>query len=444
MTRRVLSALVLMVATVSVAAGGTRVESRVGQGPSLQRPRISAGPAPLRTTNERQPRLSTHRSLVGRATRVAFREDPRPTLRDLGGPESPTLSVGEGTDAELWAQAIGLREWSFPRDHGAHPAYRMEWWYFTGNLGDARGDRYGYQLTVFRVGLRSKAANPENPWSVRDIYLAHFALTEAKESRFRFADRVSRTGPGLAGASLDGLDVWLFGWAARMEAGTIRVQAETRDMAIDLKLTPRKSVVLHGSDGLSRKGPAPGQASYYASFTDLETRGVIRTEPAGEVFPVEGVSWFDQEFGSNQLAEKQAGWDWFSLHLSDGRDLMLYVLRLKDGTVEPASSGTLVERDGTARHIRLREFAIDVREHWKSPRSEAEYPSGWRVAVPEAEIDLTLAPLVADQELMTEGSTRVVYWEGAVSGAGKSGGTEVTCEGYVEMTGYAEALGGQF
>jgi predicted secreted hydrolase len=279
---------------------------------------------------------------------------------------------------------------------------------------------------------------------MRDLYLAHFALTEAGKSRFRYADRVSRAGPRLAGASLDGLDVWVFGWAARMEAETIRVQAEAPDMAVDLELVPRKPVVLHGNDGLSRKGPAPGQASYYASFTHLETRGGIRAEAAGDIIPVEGVSWFDQEFGSNQLAEEQAGWDWFSLHLSDGRDLMLYVLRLKNGTVEPASSGTLVERDGRARHIRLGGFAIDVLEYWQSPRNEAEYPNGWRIEVPEAEIDLTLAPLVADQELMTEGSTRVIYWEGAVSGAGTSAGAEVTCEGYVEMTGYAGTLGGLF
>ena len=354
------------------------------------------------------------------------------------------LATGEETGGEGWAQAVDPREWSFPRDHGAHPAYRTEWWYFTGNLEDAAANRYGYQFTVFRVGLRREAAEPENPWSVRDVYLAHLALTEADKRRFRYAERASRAGPGLAGASLGGLHVWVFGWAARMEAGTIRVSAETRDMALDLELTPRKPIVLHGSGGLSRKGQAPGQASYYASLTDLETRGGIRVEPAGGVIPVEGVSWFDQEFGSNQLAEEQAGWDWFSLHLSDGRDLMLYVLRRKDGTVEPASSGTLVERNGRARHIRLGRVVIDLLEYWKSPRNEAEYPSRWRVRVPDAEIDLTLTPLVADQEITTEGSTGVVYWEGAVSGSGRSKEAAVTCQGYVEMTGYAGTLGGLF
>jgi len=343
-----------------------------------------------------------------------------------------------------WAQALAPREWSFPRDQGAHPAYRTEWWYFTGNLADPAGARYGYQFTVFRVGLRTEPAQPDNPWSVRDAYLAHVAVTDVGQARFRYADRTSRAGPGLAGASREGLDVWVLDWFARSEAGTVRLRARTTDLELDLTLVPRKPVVLHGEQGLSHKGPRPGQASYYASLTDLATTGRVRTAPAEDFVPVEGTSWFDQEFGSNQLAPDQAGWDWFSLHLSDGRDLMLYLLRRVDGTVEPASSGTLVEPDGAARHLTLDQFAVEPLDHWTSPRTGARYPARWRLRVPAAEIDLTLAALVADQELVTEGSTGVVYWEGVVSGSGQARGEPVTCEGYVELTGYAGALGGLF
>lgn len=351
--------------------------------------------------------------------------------------------AGSAPGEDPWRQAIGPREWSFPRDHGAHPEYRTEWWYFTGNLESAEGDRYGYQLTFFRVGIRKTPQEPGNPWSIRDIYLGHFAVTDVARQSFRYEERVSREGPGLAGASTEGMEVWLFDWSARMEGETIRLAARGAEAELDLILRPRKPVVLHGRGGLSRKGPAPGQASYYASFTDLETRGVLRVAGAGRS-EVRGTSWFDQEFGSNQLSEDQAGWDWFSVHLSDGRDLMLYRLRLVDGTVEPASSGTLVEADGSSRHLDLESFSVEVLDRWESPRTGARYPSRWRVRVPEVSVDLVLEPLVPDQELVTEGSTGVVYWEGAVAGEGISGGDRVTAEGYVELTGYSGTLGGLF
>lgn len=355
------------------------------------------------------------------------------------------LAAGPAPGAgDAWPQADRPRAWSFPRDHGAHPEYRTEWWYFTGNLADGAGRRYGYQLTFFRQALRAAAAIPANPWSVRDAYLAHFAVTEADPPRFRHADRLSRAGPGLAGAREGGMDVWLLDWSARQEGGAIRLGARTADLALELELTPRKPVVLHGAGGVSRKGPGPGQASYYASFTDLATRGTLRLAPGGQPVAVTGTSWFDQEFGSNQLAADQAGWDWVSLHLSDRRDLMVYLLRRTDGSVEPASAGTLVEPDGRSRHLALGELTLEALAAWKSPRTGAEYPGRWRLRVPAEGVDLTLEPLVPDQELTTEGSTRVSYWEGAVLGAGTSNGAPVTAEGYVELTGYAGSLGGLF
>ena len=221
---------------------------------------------------------------------------------------------------------------------------------------------------------------------------------------------------------------------------------EARDGAMELNLTlrPEKPLVFHGGNGLSKKGSGPGQASYYTSFTSLETRGFLRMGENGSPREVKGTSWFDHEFGSNQLAQDQEGWDWFSLHLSDERDLMLYVLRKTGGTVEPASSGTLVEKDGTARHLPLKEISLEVLDRWESPASGGTYPSRWKIRIPACNIELFIAPLVQNQELLTNESTGIVYWEGAVGGEGTSKGQKVTAEGYVELTGYAGSMGGVF
>jgi predicted secreted hydrolase len=354
------------------------------------------------------------------------------------------LAAGAGRvrGEEEWAQAVRPWPWSFPRDHGAHPQFRTEWWYFTGNLRDAEGIRHGYQLTFFRHGVRKEAARPHNPWSVRDVFLAHMAVADGASGRFRWAERASRAGPGLAGASSEGMAVWVLDWSARMSGGEIRLEARTAHVSLELTLRPRRAVVLHGEHGLSRKGPAQGQASHYVSLTDLETAGTLRL--GDRSVAVAGTSWFDQEFGSNQLTPEQVGWDWFSLHISDGHDLMIYLLRLQDGSLEPASSGTLVAPDGSWRHLRLPDIRVSVLDRWKSPRSGGTYPSRWRIEIPSARLDLDVAPLLPDQELVTEGSTGVTYWEGMVLGRGRSQGQPATCEGYVELTGYAGGIGGLF
>ncbi len=343
-----------------------------------------------------------------------------------------------------WKQAIGERAWSFPGDHGSHPEYRTEWWYFTGNLSDKDGNRYGYQLTFFRHGIEKTPKDPGNLWSIRDIYLAHFTVTDAAGKRFWYNERVSRKGPGLAFSDTKGLNVWVLNWSARMVRSTIRLTARQKDLEVDLELVPQKPPVLHGRKGLSKKGPGEGQSSYYYSFTDLRTTGTIRTPLSKQPVRVTGTSWFDQEFGSNQLSTDQAGWDWFSLHLSDGRDLMVYFLRRKDGTIEQASSGTIVEKNGASRHLRLSDITVDILGQWKSPKSGGTYPARWRIRIPPAGIDLTISPYIPDQELITEGSTGVTYWEGAIGGSGTSMGQGVTSEGYVELTGYAGTIGGIF
>ena len=343
-----------------------------------------------------------------------------------------------------WKQAVGPWTWSFPRDHGAHPDFRTEWWYFTGNLRDTLARRFGYQLTFFRQGVVFKAKDPTNPWCVRDLFPAHLALTDVSGGRFAYAERLSRGGPGLAGAARNRMDVWLLNWSARMKDNTIRIEAKDRAMEISLELTPRKPMVFHGQNGLSKKGPKEGQASYYFSHTDLATTGSIKTPTLPSPLLVKGRSWFDHEFGSNPLASNQVGWDWFSLYLSNGQDLMIYFLRRSDGSVEPTSSGTLVNSDGKTTNLSLSEMSVEALDHWKSPKTGAKYPNQWKIEIPVAGIELVINPLLADQELVTEGSTGVAYWEGAVDGKGRSRGQEVTCEGYVEMTGYSGSLAGPF
>jgi predicted secreted hydrolase len=350
----------------------------------------------------------------------------------------PGLCTGE------WKQADVPRKWSFPADHGSHGDYRTEWWYFTGNLADASGKRYGYQLTFFRYGLTARPYGPKNPWSVRDIYLAHFTITDVSNNSFHYTDRASRKGPGLAGADEHRMAVNVLGWSALMDKNTIRLNASFEGMELKLDVIPAKPPVFHGRQGLSKKGPMPGQASYYYSFTDLKTSGYIKRPGMTNQVSVTGVSWFDQEFGSNQLSGDQEGWDWFALHLSDGRDLMIYKLRKKDGSIEKESSGTIVERDGSSRQIALSEIETKVLAYWKSKKTAGKYPAGWHIRIPSAEVDVTIKPLVADQELANTVSAGITYWEGAANGTGKSKGKAVNAEGYVELTGYSGTIGGTF
>lgn len=346
--------------------------------------------------------------------------------------------------ADEWKQAIGPWKWVFPRDHGSHPEFRTEWWYFTGNLTDLSKNRFGYQLTFFRQGVLFKAKDPTHPWAIRDIYLAHFALTDVSSGQFWYAERVSRQGPGFAGAAEDGMHVWLLNWSAKMEGNRIKVGARHKDMELSLDLAPRKPLIFHGKDGLSQKGPLKGQASYYYSYTSMAAEGWIKTPRSQATIPVKGRSWFDHEFGSNQLAPDQVGWDWFSLHLSDGQELMVYFLRRKDGTMEPSSSGTLVTPSGKTIHLKRSDINLEVIDYWKSSKSGGKYPNLWRMRIPSAGIVLEIRSLVLSQELITEGSTSVIYWEGTVAGKGISAGRPITCEGYVELTGYAGSLGGLF
>ncbi len=354
------------------------------------------------------------------------------------------LAVKAAAEARGWRRADTPRVWHFPRDNGAHDAYKTEWWYFTGNLNDDEGSRYGFELTFFREGASLKPLDSANPWSLRDLYFAHFAITDVSGKRFIMDERASRSSPGLAGAFVDRLHVWLLDWRAREEGGRLFLEAGSGAARFNLDLEALKAPVVHGTRGLSRKGSLPGQASYYVSYTDLRASGLLKTPRLAQPVRVKGTAWFDHEFGSSQIGADQAGWDWFGLHLSDGKDVMLYFLRRTDGSVEPESSGTIIDGSGTARHLALTQVKLEVLDHWKSRKSGAVYPSRWRVTIPSEGLDVTFSPLLADQELSTPGSTGVTYWEGALEGQGLSGGRKITCRGYAEMTGYAGKLGAVF
>jgi predicted secreted hydrolase len=223
-----------------------------------------------------------------------------------------------------------------------------------------------------------------------------------------------------------------------IEGKTHHLRAKSDQFAIDLRLTPEKPSILHGDEGLSRKGGKEGQASYYYSLTRMSTQGILTA--GGEDFEVSGLSWMDHEFSSNVLSEDQVGWDWMGLQLSDGRELMLYVLRRKDGSVEPFSSGTLVLKDGTPVHLPQESFVIQPQDYWESPRSHGRYPSAWEVEVFPYEISLNILPHMKEQELITERSTQVTYWEGSVGVTGSASGRDITGSGYVELTGYAHGF----
>lgn len=340
------------------------------------------------------------------------------------------------------AAAPGYR-FSFPRDHGAHPNFKTEWWYFTGNL-TADGQAYGYELTFFRRGVDSPQTE-KNPsrWAIRDLYFAHFALTDVEEKRFYYTDKISREAIGKAGASSDRLDVWIDRWRASQKSdGTLHLQAEAEEAAegvrwkIDLLLAPGKPLVIHGTDGISRKGGEPGQASHYLSYTRLKTTGTLSID--GKTRSVSGLSWMDHEFSSSMLNKNQAGWDWFSIQLEDEREVMLYQIRTVEGGKDPFSGGTIIEPDGTARHLSADAFTLTPLRNWKSKKSGGEYPVAWRIEIPSKRLTLESEPLLEDQELITSKSTRVAYWEGASRFQGTKEGKSIEGKGYIEMTGYAE------
>lgn len=342
---------------------------------------------------------------------------------------------------EEWRSILPGLELAYPRDHGAHFDTSIEWWYLTGQLEAEDGARYGLQFTVFRRGLDPEPAAPSSgSLRARHVLAAHFALTDIAAKRTHFAERLRRVGSPLAGASTTDLDVFVEDWSLRRgddDRLTLVARDKAKGIALELELVADEPLVRHGQGGYSPKGRDPGNASAYVSWPRMAVRGTA--EVGGRALAVEGEAWFDHEFGSSVLEPGVLGWDWFGLQLDDGRELMLFDLRREDGTLAAASAGTLVEADGSTRALGVDDFQIEPSGRWTSPRTGAVYPAGWRLTIPDADVDLTVTTLVSDCELQAASTADVTYWEGPVEVSGSASG-----RGYAELTGYAGSMTGRF
>jgi predicted secreted hydrolase len=373
-------------------------------------------------------------------------------LSDLQGPA--------GAQAQ-WREASAGYRFQFPRDHASHPEFKLEWWYYTGNVYTADGRRFGYQVTFFRVGIDPAPANPSR-WAVRDLFMTHLAVSDPVGRRYRFDERLSRGGPGLAGADDERYWVWNEDWRAglisdpRAATGTRPsgqqdsasapsqppathvIRALSDHAGVDLVLDEGKPPAINGIDGISQKGAMAGNASHYYSLTRMPTRGTIIID--GERFEVTGESWMDHEFGTSFLEKEQQGWDWMSIQLADGRELMLYQLRRGDGSRDPRSSGTLVDQQGGTTHLAAEDFTLaPAGQTFRAP-SGAVYPIRWSIRIPKAQLALLVTTPLDNQELSTEGAG-ISYWEGVIDVTGTSAERPIVGRGYLEMTGYRGSLG---
>ncbi len=330
--------------------------------------------------------------------------------------------------ASEWLDVKPGHSASMPGDLYFKKNYRVQWWYMTGHLFDASGREFGYELTFFAAGAQRRAF--ESKFGVDFIYLSHFAVSDVSGNRFyHFAD-VDSGAYGFAGADGERLRVWVDKSSVQGSLKKMQIKAGSDYIDLDLSLVPKKPVVLHGDRGYSRKSEAsPLIASLYFSFTRMETTGVLKIR--GDTFQVTGESWFDREISSRGLAESEAGWDWFALQLEDEREIMLYDIRNKDGTLDAFSSGTTVYKNGTYRRLEKKDFSVNILDHYTSAHTGARYPSRWEVSIPSENIRVVITPLVKDQEFTAAGAIRKTYWEGTCRVEGSAKG-----RAYVEMTGY--------
>ena len=342
-----------------------------------------------------------------------------------------------------WRAADPEYAWSFPADHWSHSGFRTEWWYLTGIVRDSADPvrRFGYQFTFFRVGLTPDSLPYRSAWATPDLIMGHASISDLRTGRHVFSEILFRPNGLLGGFGAPGDTPiawsrapygtdgrWTLSWNG--SAFDVAMRDDALGIAFAFTTTPAKPLVLQGPNGYSRKGEAPTAASLYYSFTRLRTTGTLSI--GGAEIPVTGESWMDKEFGSNQLAPDQVGWDWFSLRLDDGRDVMLYLLRSEDG--RSYARGTVVSPDGTSIDLDRSAWAVSVTRRWRSERTGAEYPSGWRLTSAELNLDVDVVPLLDAQENVTALVPDLHYWEGAVEVRARDGTR--AGEGYVELTGY--------
>jgi len=343
----------------------------------------------------------------------------------------PFALAGGHTFANVEYARVVPRVLDFPRDHGAHPEFRTEWWYVTGWVVDEVGREYGVQVTFFRNRPGIAEANP-SAFAPRELVFAHAALADPRHGRLRHDQRAARAGLGLAGTDPASTRAYIDDWSLVLRDGRYRAKISARDFALDLTFAPTQPLLLQGAAGYSRKGPDPAQASHYYSQPQLAVTGTVAV--AGGVSAVTGTAWLDHEWSSTVMAPGAAGWDWAGINLADGGTLMVFRTRDKAGRALWAG-GTLRGADGRARAFAPDEIRFETTRSWRSPRTGVAYPVGMTVVA--GDIALTLEPLIDDQELDSRASTGTIYWEGAMraSIAGREAG-----RGYLELTGYGTPL----
>ena len=341
--------------------------------------------------------------------------------------------------AQFKAARPGYR-YEFPRDYFHHPDYQTEWWYYTGNLQTTDGRKFGFELTFFREGVNRNPAN-RSTWDIRDVYLAHFAVSDLDGKKFFHTERTNRSGPGIAGADATIQKVWNGNWSVVWAEGAENLTAIADQFAISLSLHPEKPPVIHGENGVSQKSAGDGgHASHYFSESRLRTSGSL--EIASAKYKVYGLAWMDHEFFTQQLAPDQVGWDWLSLQLDDHTELMLFHIRRKDGAIDPFSAGTFVDAQGRAHHLRVNEFELEPADSaqtggtWTSHQTHSVYPVRWKIRVPSLGITLEASTPLPSQELTSNSGIVPNYWEGAIFLSGFKGSTALHGSGYLEMTGY--------
>ena len=350
------------------------------------------------------------------------------------------FSTAHAVESPVFSQVLPGYAYQFPKDFNSHDDFRIEWWYYTGNLEEIETARpFGYQLTFFRVALNNEGANPnESQWKLGHVYFAHMTLTDIDGEKFYYFERINRKGVGNAGADADRLMVWNEDWFLEGKGKVHSLKAMESGTGIELQLVPEKKLVIHGNNGISKKGSEKGNASHYFSYTRMKTTGQIFVK--GKAYNVIGSSWMDHEYSSNQLNDELVGWDWFSLKLDDKTELMLYLLRRKTGGVDSFSSGTFIAADGSSRHIKQEEFIVRPLSYWTSKKSGIVYPASWELKLPNFGIKLTLSPDLNEQELYDLRSISASYWEGSVSVEGTIRGDSIKGKGYVELVGYGKPL----
>jgi predicted secreted hydrolase len=358
-------------------------------------------------------------------------------------PSEPNNNVSE---TKAFAKAIKPRHFTFPDDHLPHPPFQTEWWYFTGNLQhqdkQSPPRRFGYQFTLFRFAITPQMHQRESAWASRDIYMAHLALTDIAGKQFYNRERRARGGIlGLAGVTFDnpqnktGYRMWLEDWQVSSISPNswlpLRIQTKEDNFSLDLQLETAKPIVLQGERGLSQKNAEQGNASYYYSMTRMPTQGQVTI--SDQSYQVQGMSWFDREWSTSSLNLEQGGWDWFSLQLDDGRDIMYYQLRLKNGEADNQySTGMIVDKNGKTQRIEHQDVELIQLDEWQSPETKIDYPIKWQFNLPQLDLKLTITPYLKQQEWQTT----VNYWEGTVSLSGYQGERKISGSGYLEMTGY--------